>query len=43
MWRILLITFGFLAVALTACEQTTAFNTPWGNGDYEVVALIANR
>ena len=43
MWRILLVTLGFVTVALSACEQTTAFNSAWGDGDYEVVALIANH
>jgi len=38
MWRILLLGLGVLTVAVSACEQTTS----WGNGDYEVVALIAN-
>ena len=43
MWRMLVVSLGFMAMALSACEQTTAFNTPWGDGDYEVVALIANH
>ena len=43
MWRMLLVSLGFMAMALSACEQTTAFNTPWGDGDYEVVALIASH
>jgi hypothetical protein len=42
MWRIrmLLVALGVLTVALSACEQT-ALNPAWGNGDYEVLALIA--
>ena len=43
MWRMLLVSLGFLAMALSACEQTTAFNSAWGDGEYEVVALIANQ
>ena len=39
MWRILLLALGVLTVAVSACEQTT----PWGNGDYEVVSLIADK
>jgi len=39
MWRMLWMALGVLTVAVSACEQTAA----WGNGDYEVVALIANN
>ena len=41
MWRLLLVTFAMFAVALSACEQT-AFDPRWGNGDYEIEALIAH-
>jgi len=40
MWRIVLLALRALTVAVSACEPAT-FNTAWGNGDYEVVALIA--
>ena len=43
MWRMLLVSLGFVAIALSACEQTAGLDPAWGNGDYEVVALIASH
>jgi hypothetical protein len=40
MWRMVFMTLGLLAVALSACEQDVLVAKP-SAGDYEVVALIA--
>lgn len=41
MWRIALMSFAVLAVALTACEKDVQIAKP-GAGDYKVVALVAD-
>lgn len=41
MWRMLLISLGFMTIALTACEQEVLIAKP-SAGDYEVVALTAD-
>ena len=40
MLRLFLVALGLLTVAVSACEPM-ALNPPWGNGDYEIDALIA--
>jgi hypothetical protein len=40
MWWTVLLALGALTVAVSACDQMS-LNPGWGNGDYEVVALIA--
>jgi hypothetical protein len=40
-WRMLLTALGLLAVAVSACEPAV-LNPTWGNGDYEIEALIAH-
>jgi hypothetical protein len=40
MWRIALMSLGILGIALSACDQDVQIATP-GNGDYEIVALMA--
>jgi hypothetical protein len=42
MWRIAILSMGLLSLILTACDQGLFVdNERLGNGDYEVLALIA--
>jgi hypothetical protein len=41
MWRLAIVSMGFLSLVLAACDPEFAGNDRMGNGDYEVVALIA--
>src|SRR5262249_30255241 len=42
MWRLTIVSMGFLSLVLSACDQSLFTDSDrYGNGDYEVVALIA--
>jgi hypothetical protein len=41
MWRMVLMSLGILGIAMSACDQDVQIAKP-GNGDYEVVALVAD-
>jgi hypothetical protein len=42
MWRMALVTVGLLMMLVSACDQDVLIAKPSaGNGDYEVMALVA--
>ena len=42
MWRMAILSMGLLSLVLAACDQALFVdNDRFGNGEYEVVALIA--
>ena len=41
MWRLAILSMGLLSFALAACDPSLFAGNGWGDGDYEVVALMA--